>query len=100
MLVGVAVGKAFLHKNKTNRGYFAILAVHKEYRNRGIGLHLSRLLITEMTQYGVDEIVLETEDSNLTSLKLYEKLGFARDKYLPNYYLNGSAAFRLKLWLK
>ena len=98
--MGVAVGKAFCHRNKTNRGYFAILAVHESYRNRGIGLHLSQLLLNEMTREGVDEIVLETEDSNLASLKLYEKLGFARDKYLPNYYLNGSGAFRLKLWLK
>jgi len=53
-----------------------------------------------MIKVGVDEIVLETEDSNFSSLNLYEKLGFARDKFLPNYYLNGSAAYRLKLWLK
>lgn len=96
----MAVGKAFLHRNNTNRGYFAILAVHKDYRHRGIGSHLSRLLLTEMIQHGVDEIVLETEDTNLASLTLYEKLGFARDKHLPSYYLNGSGAFRLKLWLK
>ncbi len=98
--MGVIVGKAFRHRNKTNRGYLAILAVHQSYRYRGIGSHLSRLLLEEMKGEGVDEIVLETEDTNLASLKLYEKLGFARDKHLPNYYLNGSGAFRLKLWLK
>jgi len=27
-------------------------------------------------------------------------LGFARDKRLENYYMNGNAAYRLKLWLK
>jgi N-alpha-acetyltransferase 30 len=99
-LVGVSVGKAFNHRNKTFRGYFAILAVHKDYRNRGIGTKLSQLLLDEMILVGVDEIVLETEDSNFSSLNLYEKLGFARDKHLPNYYLNGSGAYRLKLWLK
>lgn len=74
--------------------------MNHSYRNRGIGTQLSRLLLEEMKREGVDEIVLETEDTNLTSLTLYEKLGFARDKHLPNYYLNGSGAFRLKLWLK
>lgn len=94
------MGKAFRHRNKTNRGYLAILTVHEAYRKRGIGTELSRLLIEEMIREGVDEIVLETEDFNDSSLKLYEKMGFARDKHLPNYYLNGSGAFRLKLWLK
>lgn len=97
--MGVVVGKAFLHRNKTNRGYFAILAVHENFRKLGIALHLSRILIDEMKNEKVDEIVLETEETNLASLRLYEKLGFARDKHLPNYYLNGSGAFRLKLWL-
>ena len=27
------------------------------------------------------------------------ELGFARDKKLLNYYMNGNDAFRLKLWL-
>lgn len=96
----MAVGKAFMHRNKTYRGYFAILAVKESHRNRGIAIHLSNLLIEEMKAVQVDEIVLETEDTNKPSLNLYEKLGFARDKHIPNYYLNGSGAFRLKLWLK
>jgi len=32
-------------------------------------------------------------------LILYVGLGFARDKRLMNYYMNGNDAFRLKLWL-
>jgi len=27
-------------------------------------------------------------------------LGFARDKRLQNYYMNGNDAYRLKLWLR
>lgn len=77
-----------------------MLTVEKSYRKRGIAKYLSQLLLTEMKREGVNEIVLETEDSNLASLSLYEKLGFARDKFLPNYYLNGSAAYRLKLWIR
>ena len=76
------------------------MAVHEDFRFKGIGLHLSQLLLNEMKSNDVDEIVLETEESNVASLNLYRKLGFARDKYLPNYYLNGSGAYRMKLWLR
>ena len=33
------------------------------------------------------------------AVRLYEKLGFVRDKKLPRYYLHGTDAWRLKLWL-
>ena len=46
------------------------------------------------------QVVLEAEASNRSALKLYENLGFVRDKRLQNYYLNNSDAFRLKLWLR
>jgi len=46
------------------------------------------------------EVVLETEITNSAALRLYEKLGFVRDKRLFRYYLNGVDALRLKLWLK
>lgn len=45
-----------------------------------------------------DEVVLETEITNQPALKLYENLGFVRDKRLFHYYLNGVDALRLKLW--
>lgn len=45
------------------------------------------------------KIVLETEVSNAAALRLYGRLGFIREKRLPRYYLNGSDAFRLKLWI-
>lgn len=47
-----------------------------------------------------DEVVLETEITNKPALRLYENLGFVRDKRLFRYYLNGVDALRLKLWLR
>lgn len=44
--------------------------------------------------------MLETEVTNSGALRLYEKLGFAREERLLRYYLNGVDAFRLKLWLR
>ena len=46
------------------------------------------------------QIVLETEITNKPALRLYENLGFVRDKRLFRYYLNGVDALRLKLWLR
>lgn len=77
-----------------------MLAVENHYRKQGIAKQLSKLLLEEMKRESVVEVVLETEDSNLAALSLYERLGFVRDKYLPNYYLNGSSAFRLKMWFQ
>ena len=45
-------------------------------------------------------MVLETEVSNAQSLSLYGRLGFVRESRLFRYYLNGSDAFRLKLYLE
>lgn len=53
-----------------------------------------------MVEGDCDEVVLETEITNKSALKLYENLGFVRDKRLFRYYLNGVDALRLKLWLR
>ncbi len=46
------------------------------------------------------QIVLEAEVSNSGAIALYEKLGFVRDKRLYRYYLSGTDALRLKLWVR
>ncbi len=76
-----------------------MLAVEKEHRKKRIGSTLVQLAIDLMIQDGGQEIVLEAEASNKPALALYEQLGFSRDKYLFRYYLTGTDAFRLKLWL-
>lgn len=98
--VGAIVCKLELHHFTTRRGYIAMLAVDKEYRKRKIGSTLVKRTIQQMVTDGCDEVVLETEVTNQAALSLYENLGFVRDKYLHQYYLNGVDAYRLKLWLK
>ncbi|KAF5294247.1 hypothetical protein FQR65_LT10833 [Abscondita terminalis] len=98
--VGAIVCKLDFHRKSTKRGYIAMLAVDKDYRKRSIGSTLVRRAITEMIDGGADEVVLETEVTNKPALRLYEQLGFVRDKRLFRYYLNGVDALRLKLWLR
>lgn len=63
-----------------------------------LGTHLVKILLESMIHEGVSLVSLETEASNIRALQLYAKFGFVRERRLPRYYLNGSDAFRLKLW--
>lgn len=119
--VGAIVCKLDLHKKIVRRGYIAMLAVDENFRKEKIGwdpdfslqsfsnvlyclfLSGSNLVmraIAAMVKDGADEVVLETEITNEPALRLYENLGFVRDKRLFRYYLNGVDALRLKLWLR
>ena len=99
-VVGAIVCKQDAHRSGTQRGYLAMLAVHSSMRKCGMGRKLVTLFMHEMHRGGADEAVLETEVTNLGALRLYEGLGFVRDKRLHRYYLNGNDAYRLKLWFK
>jgi peptide alpha-N-acetyltransferase len=77
-----------------------MLAVSSAYRGYGIATTLVRKALDVMIQRGADEVVLETEETNVPAMKLYERLGFLRSKKLHRYYLNGNSAYRLVLQLK
>ncbi|KAH9948496.1 acyl-CoA N-acyltransferase [Amylocystis lapponica] len=95
--VGVIVCKQSMHRDVTNRGYIAMLGVHRDWRKRGIATTLVRRSLEVMKAHGVEEVVLETEFDNSAALSLYESLGFIREKRLFRFYLNGKDAFRLVL---
>lgn len=98
--VGAIVCKLDIHRKVIKRGYIAMLAVDVKFRKRKIGSNLVRRAIQAMVKDDADEVVLETEITNRPALRLYENLGFVRDKRLFRYYLNGVDALRLKLWLR
>ncbi|KAM9435618.1 uncharacterized protein Hap1MRO34_001727 [Clarias gariepinus] len=98
--VGAIVCKLDMHKKMFRRGYIAMLAVDSKHRRKNIGTNLVKKAIYAMVEGDCDEVVLETEITNKSALKLYENLGFVRDKRLFRYYLNGVDALRLKLWLR
>uniref|UniRef100_A0A1B6LAQ0 N-terminal methionine N(alpha)-acetyltransferase NatC n=1 Tax=Graphocephala atropunctata TaxID=36148 RepID=A0A1B6LAQ0_9HEMI len=98
--VGAIVCKLDIHRKVVKRGYIAMLAVDEKYRKKKIGSNLVLKAIRAMVADDADEVVLETEITNRPALRLYENLGFVRDKRLFRYYLNGVDALRLKLWLR
>lgn len=99
-LIGCIVAKLEHHQKTTfYRGYIAMLAVDKDFRKLGIGSKLVTLCVQKMQEDHCSEVVLETEEHNMGALALYQNLGFIKDKRLARYYLNGSDAYRLKLFL-
>ncbi|KAJ2712131.1 N-alpha-acetyltransferase 30 [Coemansia spiralis] len=107
---GVIIGKLEPHKRRyyegyfgddlaLNRGYIAMIAVGKPFRKLGIGRSLVLQVLDRMKAMGADEVVMEAETSNLGALALYQRLGFVKDKRLYRYYMDGTDAFRLKLWM-
>ena len=99
LLVGVIVCKAQKKRGTWHNGYIAMLAVDASMRGKGIGSQLVIRAVNEMQRMGCVEVILETEMANKAALSLYQNLGFVRETRLEKYYLNGGAAFRLKLWL-
>lgn len=102
-LVGVIVCKLEVHaahSTPTRRGYIAMLAVASPYRGYGVATALVKKAIEAMASRKADEIVLETEETNVPAMRLYERLGFLRSKKLHRYYLNGNSAYRLVLLLR
>ncbi|KAH8157584.1 hypothetical protein CIB48_g10658 [Xylaria polymorpha] len=102
-LLGVIICKLEHHASHsppTHRGYIAMLAVSSAFRGNGIATALVQKAIDAMAQRHADEIVLETEETNIPAMRLYERLGFLRSKKLHRYYLNGNSAYRLVLLLK
>lgn len=65
------------------------IAVHPNYRNRGI----AKALIREVIKLNKD-IYLEVRVSNEIALKLYESLGFKRMAQIKKFYSNGEDAYR------
>lgn len=97
-IVGVIIAKAELHRDARIRGYIGMLTIDPQYRHRGIALALVKLLIKNMRDWeNIDEVMLETEDNNLSAINLYESLGFIRTKRLYRYYLNTHDAYRYVL---
>ncbi|KDO32434.1 hypothetical protein SPRG_02910 [Saprolegnia parasitica CBS 223.65] len=99
---GVIVGAIVCRLEETQgviKGYIAMLAVEKSFRKHGIGSALVQKAIDQMMRMRCDEVVLETEITNVAAIRLYQNLGFVKDERLLKYYLNGVDAFRLKLWM-
>lgn len=62
------------------------VAVHPDFRRRGVGEALVTELMTELRERGSRCLTLEVRVSNDVAISLYEKLGFCQIGRRKNYY--------------
>jgi ribosomal-protein-alanine N-acetyltransferase len=60
------------------RAHLARLAVHPRKQGRGVGRLLLSDLFARLSGHGIGRLSVNTQDDNLTSLSLYERMGFVR----------------------
>ena len=64
------------------------VAVHPDYRRKGIAENLINHLVEELKNRGSHALLLEVRASNAPAIALYEKLGFLQVGCRKNYYHN------------
>ena len=64
------------------------VAVHPDFRHRGIAQALVNALVEELKAIGSRCLTLEVRASNIPAIALYEKMGFGEVGRRKNYYRN------------
>jgi ribosomal-protein-alanine N-acetyltransferase len=75
--------------------HLARLAVHPSVQGRGAGRALLSDLFTRLAQTGIPKLTVNTQNDNVSSLNLYQKMGFIRTgEQYPVYTFNISGSGR------
>lgn len=72
------------------------IAVHPEFRRRGIGKKLMEFLIEKSSAAGAKKIFLEVRPSNTPAIALYKKMGFVESGMRTKYYKDEDALIMSK----
>jgi ribosomal-protein-alanine N-acetyltransferase len=75
------------------------LAVHPEYRGKGIGRMLLKGMIDYGIKNGIESFTLEVRESNLIAINLYSQLGFKKAGIRKGYYSDTNEN-ALIMWLR
>jgi [ribosomal protein S18]-alanine N-acetyltransferase len=73
-------------------GHILNVAVHRDFRGRGVGRLLVERVLRDCRAGGADYISLEVRPSNAAALALYRLLGFVETGRRRKYYENGEDA--------
>ncbi|MDR2771031.1 MAG: ribosomal protein S18-alanine N-acetyltransferase, partial [Clostridiales Family XIII bacterium] len=70
-----------------NEGHITNVAVHPDFRGRGVGSAVLAALLERMRRgAGLTDFTLEVRASNAAAMRLYGKAGFLEEGRRKNYY--------------
>ncbi|MBD7912973.1 MULTISPECIES: ribosomal protein S18-alanine N-acetyltransferase [Clostridium] len=69
-----------------DEGHITNIAVHPEFREKGIGSDLVQSLIEHSKSWGCHSLTLEVRASNKPAQNLYKKFGFVEEGIRKRYY--------------
>ncbi len=76
-LIEIGVDTNFAKHTGTKRGWIRTIGVLKPYRKQGIGTRLMLFAMGFLKSYGITDVEIGVDDSNLTkAIRLYRKVGF------------------------
>jgi ribosomal-protein-alanine N-acetyltransferase len=78
------------------RGHLLNLAVHPEFRLKGIGKALTESIISNLRKVGVVDVCLEVRASNFLAQKFYLEMGFEEKDRKSRYYPSEDAVIMVK----
>ena len=81
-----------------DEGSVTNIAVHPQYRRRGLGREVTDALLTHAGKRGVKSVFLEVRESNLPAISLYGSEGFERCGVRKNFYRHPVEAAILMVW--
>lgn len=93
-VVGYVVADTVPNAGRT-LGHVKDIAVHPDYRGRGIGAQLLGSALTVMREKRASHVKLEVRESNDSAIRLYRRFGFQFRRTLPRYYDDGEDAYVL-----
>lgn len=82
-----------------SEGQITNLAVHPDYRKKGIGKKLMESLISSLKNENCNAITLEVRESNTIAKNLYKSLGFLSEGIRKNFYEDNKEDANI-MWLR
>jgi len=74
----------------------ASLAIHPEYRRRGVGSAMLEETVRRVKAYGIPQITLEVRKTNEDGFRFWKKMGFVPTGELPGFYEDGETAIQMR----
>lgn len=71
------IGSVWIEKEeKTFHPVLGVFIAYEEYRNKGFGTTVIKMIINDMDKIGINEIYLRVRETNKRAISCYNRIGF------------------------